>query len=399
MKTFEFSLSELGVELDVSRTMASALEPGRRGDLRTRASEILAARRGQLDIPIWYSVDDRRAAVALSTIADAVRVEPSDARLDLNGHSRVSAQPGEELDVEATISAVSKAVELEQDVAWIVMRPVAPTVTTDSLSMVDITKVVATYETKFKTWGDGVGRSVNISTAAKMLDGTVVMPGQSVSFNQLVGPRTLSRGYAYAPEIVGDELQPGVGGGVCQVASTLYAAALFSSLDIQERWAHARPSSYTKLGLDATVYYGTKDLRFKNTLHYPVLLHVYLPAPGVVRAEVLGGDPVAEVAYHQGIARTQPFVRRIVRKHELAAGKMVRHQKGLRGYSVYSLVRTTYSDGRVVERGYSSEYRPTPEILWISEDFDESRLPELPDGASGVEALSSPRERPDHPFG
>jgi len=235
-----------------------------------------------------------------------------------------------------------------------------------------------------------------VAQAARAIDGMVLMPGQEFVFNKVVGERTLTRGYTYAPEIVGDEMQIGVGGGVCQVASTLYAAALHAALDITERWAHARPSSYTKLGLDATVFYGAKDLRFRNTLSYPVLLHVYLPAPGQLRAEVLGGPPIAKVEYRYGVAKTEEFVRRITVKPHLASGRVVRKQKGIKGYSVSSLVRTTYPDGRVVERWYHSEYRPTPEIFWVSPDYDEAKLPELPPGAKGVEGRlgESATERP-----
>jgi hypothetical protein len=262
---------------------------------------------------------------------------------------------------------------------------VPPRVTLDSLSGVDVSRVVASFETKFSTAGVGAGRAVNIALASRSLDGVVLMPGQALSFNTLVGPRTRARGYTDAPEIVGDELQNGIGGGVCQVASTLYAAALFSALDIQERWAHGRPSSYTRLGLDATVSYPSKDLRFQTELPYPVILHVFVPSPGLLRAEVLGGEPIAKVEYKYGVARSEPFLRRITRKPWLASGHAFRHQKGIKGYSVTSLVRTVYADGRVVERAYGSEYRPAPEVFWVSADYDESELPALPSDAAGVE--------------
>jgi vancomycin resistance protein YoaR len=385
LDAYAFELAELGVELDVARTMVEALRPGRVGSFEQRASELMRARRGELEVPLSWSIDPRKAAAALERIAPLVRREPRDARVDLTARVRVPDVPGEELDVQATLESVAAGVALGQEVYPVLTRPVRAQVTTEALSTVEIEHVVGSFETSFQLWGTGAGRAVNIARAAGFMDGTVLMPGQEFSFNEVVGPRTRSRGFTDAPEIVGDELQTGVGGGVCQVASTLYAAALFSALEVRARSPHTRPSSYTRLGLDATVAWPSTDLRLKNSLPYPVLLHVYLPKASVVRAEILGGEPVARVEYFSGVARTQPFFRRITRKPFLASGKALRHQKGILGYSVYSLVRTRYHDGRTVERGYSSEYRPTPEVFWVSSDYDEAQLPPLPEGASGLE--------------
>jgi vancomycin resistance protein YoaR len=385
LKAFEMPLGDLGIEIDVARTMTAALGPGRTGSLQQRLADLQRARRAEIDVPLVFSIDSRKASAALARIAPEIRREPKDARLDLTAHQRIEEVPGEQIDMDATLSEVLRGVEQGRSAFAIATRPIAARITVEALIAVDISRVVSSYETHFQLWGEGAGRAVNIATASRSLDGTVLGPGQSFSFNAAVGQRTRLRGYTDAPEIVGDELQTGVGGGVCQVASTLYASALFGALEIQERNAHARPSSYTKLGLDATVSYPTTDLQFRNTLPFPVLLHVFLPTPTSVRAELLGGDPIAKVEYVSGIAKSQPFVRRVTRKPWFAPGRMTRHQKGIKGYSVYSLVRTTYADGRVAQRGYSSEYRPTPEVFWVSEQYDEDGLPPLPEGASGVE--------------
>ena len=92
-------------------------------------------------------------------------------------------------------------------------------------------------------------------------------------------PRTLERGFTWAPEIQGDEMTTGVGGGTCQVSTTLHIAALFGALEILERQGHSHPSAYAMMGLDATVSYPSTDLKFKNTLPFPVMIHAYLPKP------------------------------------------------------------------------------------------------------------------------
>src|SRR5262249_5989620 len=154
--------------------------------------------------------------------------------------------------------------------------------------------------TTYLTWGSGADRGVNIRNAAKRIDGAILMRGETFSFNDRVGPRTLERGFAVAPEIQADELTPGVGGGTCQASSTLHAAALFGALEIVERQAHSRPSSYTKLGLDATVKYPNVDLKVRNTMSFPIMIHAFFPKPTpaqqrakmeALRIELLGGDP------------------------------------------------------------------------------------------------------------
>lgn len=385
MEAIETTLGELGVGIDIARTVEATLLPGRQGTLRERWETILRARKGQIDVPLSYSVDMAKSEAAFRLTAERVHREPRDARLDLTAHERVPEVAGEDLDLEASIASVMKGVEAGRDVFALATRPIPARVTLESVAAVDVTRVVASYETRFQLWGEGAGRAVNIAVASRSLDGTVLMPGQSLSFNGIVGARTRAQGYTDAPEIIGDELQSGVGGGVCQVASTLYAAALIAALEVEQRWAHARPSSYTKLGLDATVSYPSKDLRFKNTLPFPVILHVFLPNSTTLRAEVLGGEPIARVEYLFGISKTEPFQRRIVHKQWLAHGTALRHQKGIKGYSVYSLVRTSFGDGRKAERGYSSQYPPTPEVFWVSQDYDESKLPDLPEGAKGIE--------------
>src|SRR5262249_28583373 len=154
----------------------------------------------------------------------------------------------------------------DEETIDLVTHTVPARVTSADLVKVDVDKVLSSYETIFATFGVGVGRSANIQNAASKIDGTIVPPGQTFSFNDLVGPRTLENGFAVAPEIMGDEMTTGVGGGTCQVSSTLHVAALYGALEIVERQSHSRPSAYTQMGLDATVSYPTVDLKVRNTM-------------------------------------------------------------------------------------------------------------------------------------
>ena len=121
-------------------------------------------------------------------------------------------------------------------------------------------------------------RTANIRLAAQALDETVLRPGDVLSFNLVVGPRTRERGYRDAPVILRESRQIQVGGGVCQAASTLFVAALLSGLSVEERHRHSSAADYIPLAYDATIAWGVKDLRVRNDLDQRVR----------VRAEVLG---------------------------------------------------------------------------------------------------------------
>ena len=391
-------LGDLGVELDIGATHRAVLARAS-GSILDRARMLADARDGAIDVPPTFRLDRARAATFLATFASDVRREPINARLDLDKHLRIDDVPGAELDVGATIDALATLPHEDGEVLSLAVRAIRPAVTRDDVARVDVAKVLAANETTFVLWGTGAGRAVNITTAAKRLDGLLLGPGESFSFNDVVGPRTLEAGFAQAPEIVGDELEMGVGGGTCQVASTLHGAALFGALEIVERHPHGRPSAYTRMGLDATVAYGKVDLRIRNPFDFPVLVHAFLPKPTAVRVEILGADPQAKVEYRFGVNRSDDFFRRLTLKSFLPPGKVVQHQKGIRGFAVVSMATTTFADGRSVERSWFSEYRPVPEVFWVGPGVDEATLPELPEGAKRVErrGVPAPKADPDGP--
>lgn len=113
----------------------------------------------------------------------------------------------------------------------------------------------------------------NVELAARAINGIVLRPGEEFSFNKVVGPRTVGRGYRPAPSYLGPENPSTVGGGVCLMSSAVYQLALDAGCKIDQRVPHLRTIKTVPAGLDATVWYGQADLRFKNTLDCPVQLN------------------------------------------------------------------------------------------------------------------------------
>lgn len=116
------------------------------------------------------------------------------------------------------------------------------------------------------------GRTTNLQLAASKINGTVLMPGETFSYNQVVGARTIAAGYKEAPIYVSGQVVDGLGGGICQITSTLYNAVLYANLQIVERSNHQFVPSYVTASRDATVVYGSIDFKFKNNREYPIKL-------------------------------------------------------------------------------------------------------------------------------
>jgi vancomycin resistance protein YoaR len=382
----ELRFDELGLTLDVPRSVQIARQAAHTPTLLSRLRRQFAPQPVIDDAPLAFHFDAQRASQRLAAFAASVHRDPIDARLDLSAHERVLDVPGRELDLAASLVGIAEG-EREDGVVFEVVTRLSPArVTADMLRDVDVARVLSSYETDF-THHAGP-RAVNIATAARYLNGTVIAPHEVFSFNKTVGPRTVERGFTFAPVIVADELEPGVGGGVCQVASTLHAAAVFGGFEVVQRRNHSRPSGYTPLGLDATVVDGELDLKLKNPYDTPLIVHAFLPTHGTLRIELLGREPVGKIEHFFQVKEKHEFMRRIVVEPGFEANHSERHQKGGWGYDVLSTVRTTYPDGQRSFHSYTSTYDPVPEVYWVGPGTDPSALPPLPEGAQGVESAS-----------
>ena len=132
-----------------------------------------------------------------------------------------------------------------------------------------------------------VDRTTNLAIACKKINGYVVAPGEVFSYNQVLGKRTSANGYKEAAVYVAGGVENGLGGGICQISSTLYNAVLLSDLGIEERHNHSYTTSYIEAGKDATVSYGSLDFKFKNTRQYPIKIEAYIKA-GVATVNIYG---------------------------------------------------------------------------------------------------------------
>ena len=160
-----------------------------------------------------------------------------------------------------------------------------PSVTVESLGNDAFANRLATYTTNYDA--SNVNRNNNLVLASEKLNGTIVKPGEEFSYNKTIGERTIASGFKEAKAYAGGKVVLDVGGGICQLSSTLYNAALLTNLDITERHNHYFLTSYVPAGRDATVSWGSVDFNFKNNRKYPIKI-VSKVEDGVATVSIYG---------------------------------------------------------------------------------------------------------------
>lgn len=166
--------------------------------------------------------------------------------------------------------------------------------------------ILSSFSTKYATRGKHKIRAANIAKAVKNLNGVILYPGEEFSFNGAVGRRNKETGFGKAPIYYKGLQTKGMGGGICQVSSTLYAAAMLGHLEITRRSSHSRPSNYISIGMDATVSWSNLDLRFKNNKSVPIEIKSKTQ-DGEIIISILGIKKDYEVKHYFRFFKSVPF--------------------------------------------------------------------------------------------
>jgi len=223
------------------------------------------------------SIAGRQAEEYLKRLSGTVSRKPQDARFQVTATGKIvirPSAPGLQLDFPATAKAIAAAAfSTDRRTAKLVIRVAEPERTTEMAKTMGITGVVSSYTT---TYGGTPGRLNNVQLVAKLIDGALVKPGGTFSFNGTTGERTAAKGFQEAPVIINGELQNGLGGGICQVSTTVFNAAFDGGLPINARTNHALYIDHYPLGRDATVNYPDLDLRFSNDTDHWLLLRTFV---------------------------------------------------------------------------------------------------------------------------
>lgn len=268
---WDIQAADIDLTPSVEQAVREAYDTGRNGSpLTNTLTQMRIALFGK-DVRLTATYSDDKLQSKLSAITAFLARAPKNASLTLSPKGNIEhhmALTGRQADTSALydtvapkLSALALTVRTE-----IPVEETEPVITDDALASID--GVLASYHTQY-TPGN---RGHNITLAAGKLNGTLVKPNDIFSFNDTVGLRTAAAGYKVAGVILDGQLADGIGGGVCQVSSTLYNAILLAGLTPTARTSHALPSAYCPPGLDATVADGQIDLQFRNQLAHSIYL-------------------------------------------------------------------------------------------------------------------------------
>ena len=222
---------------------------------------------------------------------------------------------------------------------------------------------LSTFSTRFDE--NNKERSTNLNIAASKIDGTILSPGEEFSYNKVVGERSISAGYKEAKIYQGGKVIDGLGGGICQISSTLYNAVVCANLDVTERYNHQFITSYVQPGRDATVAYGSKDFKFKNNRTYPIRIDVYITS-GIAKVDIYGikEKDDKEIDIDVETISTIPYETKYQTDSSLSANTEKLKQRGANGVVVksYKLIK---QNGITISKSLLSKdtYNPLDRII------------------------------------
>lgn len=224
------------------------------------------------------------STVDLDAVYAQTCTEAVDAQLDSKTLEVTQSVVGSRFDLDAAKEALNVA--QRGDTLEFPFQPVEPAMTTETLKSMLFRDKLGSYTAKA---GSQSGRDTNLKLACKSLDGTIIYPGETFSYNACLGERTAAKGYKPASSYVNGQTVKTYGGGICQPSSCLYYSALLADLEIVERRCHGFVSSYMPKGMDATVDWNGPDFKFKNNTEFPIRIDATAKG-GTVTVTLVGTD-------------------------------------------------------------------------------------------------------------
>ncbi len=294
-------------------------------------------------------------------------------------------------------SLVKAALESEKAETTLTVKTKAPNVTAKQLEELLFRDTLASYSSSFAT--SSSARASNVILTANRINGKILMPGDVFSYDTTIGKRTYANGYREAGVYIGNKVENGIGGGICQTSSTLYSAALYANLEIVSRTSHSLPVSYVPAGQDATIAEGYIDLKIKNNTDYPVKISAIVEGRKLTCSFHGVKDPEVTVEISHYTTETYTPVAERTENEEIPKGYIYVANKGANGYAVASQ-RTVKRNGKVekTEKLTRSVYRAAPieeQVNPADKDTPSDMLkPYTPGMEIPPEAVESPDNSP-----
>ena len=364
-KTWEYTYADLGYTANTADIAAAAYAACRTGSVRERYNQIIALKSEPMDLLLSDEYDASTIDTILAEIADEIYVKPVDAKLDFDGGTfNVTKEVvGYKLNVKKTKKNLQEKLKDGADVELkLSVKKTKPDVTAKMLN--EVGDVLGSFSTYYDLYNEG--RNTNLEVGSARVSGTMLMPGEGFNFNETVSPVDYESGYMDASTIVNGEYVPGIGGGLCQVSSTLYNAVIRAELEVTERWEHAYEPGYVPNGMDAAIYVGGINFQFYNSTEYPIYI-VMGAGGGELWATIYGHetrDPSRTVSFENEltgtIAKPKPVYTDDDSMYEGEEEVTSRGHEGSK-YDVYKIVT---ENGETTSTYFSSStYNPAPDRI------------------------------------
>ncbi|MBP1754732.1 MAG: hypothetical protein H6Q59_1130 [Firmicutes bacterium] len=267
------TMGDLGYQMEENDNIDTALALGKSGNLIKRYKDMKDIEQGSIIYPITFIYDETKIKNIVSVDVSAYNIAPVDATITRKNGKFVYGDHvvGSKVDVDATVKAVTDAIDLwnRQDILVdAVVEDDLPVYTKDVVEQCNT--VLGTYTTQYAD--SAQGRAANLANGARLINNTVLYPGDEFSAYKILTPFTEENGYFVAGAYLQGKVIDSVGGGACQVTTTLYNAVLQAELEVVERQPHSMTISYVDLSRDAAIAGTYKDFKFKNNTDVPILV-------------------------------------------------------------------------------------------------------------------------------
>ena len=308
-----------------------------------KINETIKKEEKRFEIPVENSVPEE---IDIEKIYKEIYKEAKNAYIEENP-TQVHAQVNG-VDFAISLEQAKQIISEEKEEYVIPLKITIPEITLDDLSKEAFPQILGTFTTTYSASNEN--RETNLKLSSEKINGTIIMPGEIFSYNKIVGERTIAKGYKEAAVYSGGKVINGIGGGICQLSSTLYNAVVYANLEIVSRSNHMFLTSYVTAGRDATVSWGTLDFSFKNTRKYPIKV-VSIVKNGLVTVEIQGlkEEKEYEVVIENKVTEVIPYQVKYVKDDKLEEGETQIVQYGANGAKSITYKVLKYN-GNVVSR-------------------------------------------------
>jgi len=337
-------------EIDYSSLIENAYQIGKVGTRSDRYKQIKKYKKTPFIIEIEEKYNDEKINEILETAKAEYDVLPLDAVLLRENNAFVIKEEviGKELTIEKSIKVIKDGLSVGLDEVKLELAQVNPKIT--KVVYEDVKDSLGSFYTEFSV--SQTARNENLRIASEKINGTILFPGDVFSTNDTIGPVNSSSGYQEAPIILNGKIQPGIGGGVCQIATTLYNSVLLAELEIVQRQNHSLPVGYIEKGRDATLAGDYIDFKFKNDTDNPLYIESYIKNHQLYM-NIYGKEIRANnrtIKFESVIIDTiMPPPQKITLDPSLKEGEEVVEKKPTIGYTV-KLYKLIYIEGNLSEK-------------------------------------------------